>query len=92
MASKNSSWGVSKIAFYALAAVAILYLLNTVLNLCGVSSMLVSILFGVGEAILTCVAAYIAWNFVDGKSTVWKVLYLVFVIVILIGIILPKVL
>jgi len=89
--SSNSifGWGLNKISFYTICAVAILYLVATILSLCGVSLMAVRVLQGIGTAILICISAYLAWKYVKNKPTVWKVLYFVVLLVLILGIILP---
>ncbi len=95
--SKSSSntvfgWSLNKISFYTIGAVAILYLVSAILALCSVNLKVVSILQGFATAILICIAAYLAWKYVRNKATVWKVLYFVLLLVVILGIILPLVL
>lgn len=89
---KSSFWGLNKIAFYTIAAVAILYLIAMILSTCGVSITAVRVLQNIGTAIMVGIAAYLAWKYVRPKQTVWKVLYFVLLLVILAGIIVPLVL
>lgn len=87
----HNAWGLSKISFYCIGAMAILYMIATALSLLKISSMIVGILQGLATAIAICIAAIIAWNYVRHKSTVWKVLYLVFILIVLIGIVIPMI-
>lgn len=87
--TSSNTLSLSKISFYCIGAMAILYMIATALSLLGIHSMIIGILQGVSSAISICIVAYIAWAFVRHKTTVWKVLYLVFVIIVLIGIIIP---
>ena len=88
---KSSMWGLNKIAFYTIAAVAILYLVGLILSACGVSVTAVMVLQNIGTAIMVGISAFLAWKYVRPKQTVWKVLYFVLLLVILAGIIVPLV-
>lgn len=84
-------WGLNKISFWTIGAMAILYLVASILALCGVNLKIVQALQGVATAIAICIVAYLAWKYVKSKPTVWKVLYFVLLLVVLLGIILPLV-
>ena len=88
---KSSMWGLNKISFYTIAAVAILYLISLILSACKVSSVAVMAMQNIGTAIMVGITAYLAWKYVRPKQTVWKVLYFVLLLVILAGIIVPLV-
>ena len=90
---KHSSgfWGLNKISFYTIAIVAIAYLVSMVLSLCGVNLKIVSAVQNFATAVLICIVAYLAWKYVKSKPTVWKVLYFVLLLVLLVAIILPLV-
>jgi hypothetical protein len=87
--SSNSGWGLNKISFYVLGAMAVLYILTTVLALLGVNIKVVGVLQGLATAVAICIVAYIAWKYVAHKATVWKVLYVVFLLLVIAGIIIP---
>ena len=89
--SSGSKWGLNKISFYTIGAVAILYLIGLILSACDVSSTAVVALQNIGTAIMVCIVAFLAWKYVRPKQTVWKVLYFVLLLVILAGIIVPLV-
>ena len=82
---------VNKIAFYTVCAVAILYLVSTILGACGVNLKVISALQGVATAMLIVPASVLAWRYVAKKQTVWKVLFLVCLLVVILGIIVPLV-
>ncbi len=88
---KSSAWGLNKISFYTIGAVAILYLIAMILSACNVSVTAVRVLQNIGTAIMVGIVAYLAWRYVSGKPTVWKVLYFVLLLVIILGIIIPLV-
>ena len=88
---RTYSWSVNKIAFYTICAVAILYLVSTILGACGVSLKVISALQGVATAMLIILASVLAWRYVAKKQTVWKVLFLVCLLVVILGIIIPLV-
>lgn len=87
----RSVWGLNKISFYLMGAVAILYLIGLVLSACGISLAVVSALQGLATALMICVIAYLGYKYVKPKQTVWLVLYITFLLVILVGIIVPLV-
>lgn len=83
------TWGLNKLSFYCIGAIAIFYLIASVLALCGVSATLVVALQGVATALAICIVAYNAWKYVAHKQNVWKVLYFVLLLVVLMGIVIP---
>ncbi len=85
------TWGINKLSFWCIGAMAILYLVSSILALVGVDLKVVSALQGVATALAICIVAFLAWKYVRNKQTVWKVLYVVLLLVVLLGIILPLV-
>lgn len=85
------TWGLNKISFWCIGAMAVLYLLASILALCGLNLKIVSVLQGLATAIAICIVAFLAWKYVRSKQTVWKVLYFVLLLVVLLGIVLPLV-
>ncbi len=84
-------WGLNKISFWTIGAMAVLYLIASILALCGVNLKVVQALQGLATAFAIGIAAFLAWKYVKSKPTVWKVLYFVLLLVVLLGIILPLV-
>ena len=89
--TSGSFWGLNKISFYTIAVVAIAYLISMVLSLCGTNFKIVTAVQNFATAVLICIVAYLAWKYVRPKQTVWKVLYFVLLLVLLIAIIIPLV-
>lgn len=89
--SGSGVWGLNKISFWCIGAMAILYLVSSILSLCGVSLKAVLVLQGLATAVAICLVAVLAWRYVKNKQTVWKVLYVVLLLVVLLGIIIPLV-
>ena len=87
--SSRSAWGLNKISFYVLGAMAILYILTTVLSLLGLNLKVIGALQGVATAFAIGIVAYIAWRYVAHKAIVWKVLYVVLLLLVIAGIIIP---
>lgn len=85
----NNVWGINKISFYTIGCVAVLYLISSVLALFGVNLKVISALQGVATAIALSIVAVLAWRYVKHKPSVWKVLYFVLLLVVLLGVILP---
>ena len=84
-------WGLNKISFYLMGAVAILYLIGLILSACGVNMKVVTALQGLATALMICIVAYLGWKYIRPKQTVWMVLYFTFLLVIIAGIIIPLV-
>lgn len=89
--SSGSVWSINKISFWTIVAVTILYLVSLVLSACGVSLKIVGALQGVATAIMISIVAVLAWRFVRNKPTIWKVLYVICLLVVIAGIIVPLV-
>lgn len=89
--NKTSAWGLNKISFWLIGAAAILYLVALICSAVGVNLKVVSAIQGVVTAFIISVVAVLAWRYVRNKPMVWKVLYVVFLLVVLAGIIIPLV-
>ena len=85
------TWGLNKISFWCIGAMAIFYLIASILSLCGITSKVIPALQGIATALGICIVAYVAWRYVKPKQTVWKVLYFVLLLVVILGIIIPLV-
>lgn len=82
-------WSLNKISFWCIGAMAILYLVASILALCGLQPTATLALQGVATALAICLVACLAWRYVKNKQTVWKVLYVVLLLVVVLGIIVP---
>ena len=89
--STSSVWGLNKISMYTLVATALLYVIALVLSCVGVNSKIVGSLQGVATAIMICIVAVLAWRYVRAKQAVWKVLYILCLLLVLAGIVVPLV-
>lgn len=87
--SGSKFWGLNKISFYTVGAIAILYLLAAILSACGLPGKITSALQSLATAVALCIVAFLAWKYVRNKQMVWKVLYFVLLLVVLVGIIIP---
>ncbi len=93
MAKKSSTTvSVNKIAFWLLVVAAIAYLVNLILSIVGVNSSIVSWIASAAAALMVCVSAVLAWRYVRNKPTVWIVLYVIIILVVLAGLVLPNIL
>ena len=81
-------WSLNKISFYLIVAIAILHLVALILSCVGLAGP-VYILQGVATAIMICVVAILAYRYIRNKPTVWLVLYIVVLLVVLVGIVIP---
>lgn len=83
------TWAINKLSFWCIGGIAIFYLIASVLAFCGIPSKVVLALQGIATALAICIVAYNAWKYVAHKQTVWKVLYFVLLLVVLMGIVIP---
>ena len=96
MANKNKKsdgphWpSLNKLSFYLIVATAVLYLVAMILSCVGLSGP-VMILQGIANAIMICIVAVLAFRYVRNKPTVWLVLYIVVLLVVLVGIVIPAI-
>ena len=81
-------WSLNKISFYLIVAIAILHLVALILSCVGLAGP-VYILQGIATAIMICVVAVLAYRYIRNKPTVWLVLYIVVLLVVLVGIVIP---
>ena len=89
--SKRNVWGLNKISFWTIVAVTILYAVALILSACGVSLSVVGILQGIATAVMIVIVGILAWRYVRPKPIVWKVLYVVCLLIVIAGIIVPLV-
>lgn len=95
--TKNSSgsgmWSLNKISFYTICAAAIIYLVSIILAAIGGKVASIAFIFqNIASAFMICIVAVNAWRYVKSKPTIWKVLYFIVLLVIIVGIIIPLVL
>lgn len=90
--NSGSTISINKLSFWLIVSTAILYLVAMVLHLVGVNSAVVGWLQAVASAVMICIVAVLAWRYVAHKQAVWKVLYFVVLLVILVCIVIPIVL
>ena len=88
---RSNGLPVNKISFYMICITAVLYLVALILHFVGVNSSIVSVLRSIASAIMIILIAICAWRYVANKPTVWKVLYIVCLLVVIVGIIIPLV-
>ena len=87
--SKRTVWGLNKISFWTIVAVTFLYAVSLVLAACNVNLKVVSALQGVATAIMIIIVAILAWRYVRPKPMVWKVLYVLCLLLVIVGVIIP---
>lgn len=84
-------WGLNKISMYTLVAVALLYVISMILHLVGVTAVAVLALQGIATAIMICIVSVLAWRYVRPKPAVWKVLYILSLLIVIVGVVIPLV-
>ncbi len=89
--SKSSIWSLNKISFWTIVAVTVLYAVSLILSACKINIKVISALQGVATAIMIIIVAILAWRFVRSKPFVWKVLYIICLLIVLAGIVVPLV-
>lgn len=90
--SKKSGNGISlnQVSFWLIVISAILYLVNIILSAIGGFDGIVGWLQAAATAVMICVVAVLAWRYVSHKAVVWKVLYVIVLLVVLVGLVLPR--
>lgn len=93
MSNKNKN-SLNSVAFYALAAVAFVYLITTILANVGLSVPynILGIINMIAQLCILLICIILAWRFVANKATVWKVLYFLVVLIIVVCMVLSVVL
>lgn len=90
--SKSSSvWSLNKISFYTIVAVAILYVVSMILKLVGLEMVIILAMQAVATAIMIVIVSILAWRYVRNKQMVWKVLYVLCLLLVIVGVIIPMV-
>ncbi|MBQ2864703.1 MAG: hypothetical protein IJE91_04500 [Clostridia bacterium] len=89
--STGAVWGLNKISMYTIVAVAVLYAISMVLSLINVSFRVVGALQGLATAVMIGIVSVLAWRYVAYKPMVWKVLYVLCLILVVCGVIIPLV-
>lgn len=85
----GSKFSLNKFSFYVVASIAILYIVTMILSLVHVGLKVVSILQSVAAACTIIIAAILAWRYVHGKTTIWKVFYFVCMALVIVGVLVP---
>lgn len=90
---KRSGFSMGKISFYTLLAAAVLYLISMLLSVFAQNDIttVVNALKDVTLAIMVIIVSITAWRYVRNKPAIWKVLYFVILLVIIVCIIIPYV-
>ena len=86
---RSNVWSLNKVSMYTIVAAALLYLVSMILSLCGVNFKIVSALQNAATAIMIIIVSILAWRYVSKKPAVWKVLYVVCLLVLIACIIVP---
>ena len=90
-------WSLNKTSFWLIVITAILYLAAVILsaisgaiNVGHITLAITHALMAVAEGLMICVVGVLGWRYVRGKGTVWIVLYILVLLVIVVGIVLPR--
>lgn len=92
MSKKSRSISLNEFSFWLIVAAAILYLVGLILSIpmIGLGN-ITAYLQSVAAALMICVVAILAWRYVANKPVVWKVLYFVVLLIIICGLIIPRI-
>ncbi len=88
---RSSVWSLNKVSMYTLVFVAILYVVSLILGCVGLSFKIVGALNGVATAIMIVIVSILAWRYVRPKQMVWKVLYVLCLLLVIVGVVIPLV-
>ena len=94
MGKKNNNhsgggWSLNKVSFWLIVITAILYLVGMILHFVGLPAVITGILQSVAAAIMICIVGILGWRYVRNKSVVWLILYIIVLLLVLVGIVLP---
>ncbi len=91
--SSNSGnvWSLNKVSFWTIVGVTLLFAVSLVLSACGIDAKIVGWLQGVATAIMIVIVSILAWRYIRNKQVVWKVLYVICLLIVLAGIVVPLV-
>lgn len=89
--SNKSTISLSKVAFWTIVAAAILYLVGIICSFIPGVGVVVKVFTAIASAVMVVIAAIVAWKYVKNKQIVWKILYIVCLLVVIVGIIIPSI-
>ena len=91
MSQNNTGSGLNKLSFFTIGAAAILYLVSAIFTLTEMHNLVnvARVLSGFATAIMVCIVSVLAWKYARHKTTAWKVLYFVFLAIVVLGIVIP---
>lgn len=89
--TKKSStvWSLNKVSMWILVAAALLYVIAMILSLVNVNFVVVTALQNIAMAVMVVIVSILAWRYVRNKEMVWKVLYVLCLLLVIAGIIVP---
>ena len=95
--SKSSSggaiWGLNKISMYIIIVVALLYVITTILSFIpldlALSYKIIGIINGFATAAMITVVSILAWRYVAHKNATWQVIYIICLILVFTGVVIP---
>lgn len=89
--TKKSStvWSLNKVSMWILVAAALLYVIAMILSLVSVDFVVVTALQNIAMAVMVVIVSILAWRYVRNKEMVWKVLYVLCLLLVVAGIIVP---
>ena len=89
--TKSSFFSLNKLSMWTIIAVAVLYVISLVLSAVGINLKIVSACQGVATAFMISIVAILAWRHVKHKSWVWILLYVICLLLVVVGVIVPLV-
>ena len=88
--SENEGSKLNKFSFYVIGAIAILYIVTMILSLVHVkSAKIIPIMSAIAAVCTIVIVAILAWRYVRSKTMVWKVLYFIFLALVIVGVMVP---
>lgn len=85
----SSVWSLNKVSMWILVAAALLYVIAMILSLVDVNFVVVTALQNIAMAVMVVIVAILAWRYVRNREMVWKVLYVLCLLLVIAGIIVP---
>ncbi len=86
----SSGWSLNKVSMWILVAAALLYVVAMILSLVGgINFVVISALQNIAMAVMVVIVSILAWRYVRNREAVWKVLYVLCLLLVIAGIIVP---
>lgn len=85
----NDKWSLNKVSFFVIFVVAVLYLINSLLAILQVNLTVIGSMQAVCSAVALGIVGFMGWNYIKHKADSLKITYIILLLLVFIGIIVP---